>query len=93
MNDLGDGVVRVAIAHHLGVEADAIDDDAELERDLGLDAFDLVLIVLRLEELTGDAIAIADLESVSTVGDLHELALGSQRDTLVDDRRISSVSW
>lgn len=47
---LGRVVVHRALAAHLGIEVEAIDHDQRIDRDLGLDAFDLVLIALRLEE-------------------------------------------
>jgi Phosphopantetheine attachment site len=43
-------VVHGALAAHLGIEVEAIDHDQRLDRDLGLDAFDLVLVALRLED-------------------------------------------
>jgi hypothetical protein len=43
-------VVHDELAAHLGIEAREIEDEQRLDRDLGLDAFDLVLVGLRLED-------------------------------------------
>jgi acyl carrier protein len=43
-------VVHGVLAAHLGIEVAAIEDEQRIDRDLGLDAFDLVLVALRLEE-------------------------------------------
>jgi acyl carrier protein len=73
MTDLHADVVRRALALHLDVEPDAIAEDAALEAELGLDPLDLVLVVLRLEEIEEIEFPVADLEHIRTVGDLVEL--------------------
>ena len=63
-------VVRSALALHLSVDPTAIELEHRLEADLGLDPLDLVLVVLRLEEIEGAEFPVADLETVTTVADL-----------------------
>ncbi len=66
-------IVRFALALHLDIDPEMISDAQELDRDLGLDPLDLVLIVLRLEELNEIEFPVADLEGIATVGDLAEV--------------------
>jgi acyl carrier protein len=73
MHSCCDDLARLAIGEHLDCDPQAISHDAQLHRDLGLDAFDLVLIVLRLDELSNAELAKADLGKLVTVGDLQEL--------------------
>jgi acyl carrier protein len=63
-------LVRFALAQHLGCEPEDVDETNRLEEELGLDPLDLVLVVLRLEELGEVDFPMADLEHVMTVGDL-----------------------
>ncbi len=84
----GGELVRFAIALHLERDVESIHGDALLERDLGLDPLDLVLIVLRIEEITGADVAIADLESVRTV---HELESVVHAWSLDDEGKDSGV--
>src|ERR1051326_5655369 len=66
-------IVRFALALHLEVVPDVIALDHRLNEDLGLDPLDLVLVVLRLEELAEAEFPVADLEHASTVADLVAL--------------------
>lgn len=66
-------LVRCAVALHLDVLPDDIDADARLLEDLGLDALDVVLVVLRLEDVAHCELPIAALERVSTVADLARM--------------------
>lgn len=63
-------IVRFALALHLEAEPYEIEEHQRLEEDLGLDPLDLVLVVLRLEELGEVEFPVADLEGIRTVGDL-----------------------
>jgi acyl carrier protein len=63
-------VVRCAVAFHLRIDPETIAPTDRLEGDLGLDPLDLVLVVLRLEELALVELPVADLEYVETVDDL-----------------------
>lgn len=63
-------VVRFALALHLSADPALIEPRHRLEADLGLDPLDLVLVVLRLEELEDAEFPVADLEGVVTVADL-----------------------
>jgi acyl carrier protein len=63
-------LVRRSLAQHLGIEREEIDETQSLEEGLGLDPLDLVLIVLRLEELGEVEFPVGDLAGVATVADL-----------------------
>jgi acyl carrier protein len=62
--------VRRAIAQHLDLDILAIDPRHELERDLGIDPLDLVLLVLRLEEEWSIEVPVERLANTQTVSDL-----------------------
>jgi len=70
-------LVRFALALHLGILPEEIHEHQALERDLGLDPLDLVLVVLRLEELNAEDTTIefpvANLEGLLTVNDLTDV--------------------
>jgi acyl carrier protein len=71
---LQDDFVREALACQLGRRPDTIDPSDELERDLGLQPCDLVLLAQRLEARVGAEFPLAALQSVKTVGGLMRLA-------------------
>jgi acyl carrier protein len=72
MTDSNLAVVGLVIARQLEVEPRTFARDALLAEDLGLDSLDVILVALRLEEILGVDVAIADLERVRTVGELAE---------------------
>lgn len=76
-------IVRFALAFHLERDPASIDCAQRLEDDLGLDPLDLVLVVLRLEELGEIEFPIADLEGLKTVGDLVALVERWVRDEAI----------
>jgi len=78
-------LVRAALALYLDRKPTEIDTDDELEKDLGLEPLDLVLIVFRLEEFAEAEFSIADLEGVVTVGDFEAVVGEWMRDAPVDD--------
>jgi acyl carrier protein len=84
MESLTDVMVTRAIASHLAMPVDEIDGHDSLAEDLGLDALDLVLVALRLEENIGVDFPLARLDGVVTVDDL--VALAASWLSLVDDR-------
>lgn len=63
-------IVCFALALHLEIDPMSISEDMQLDEELGLDPLDLVLVVLRLEELGDAEFPIAALEGIRTVGDL-----------------------
>ena len=73
MTDRSLELVRVALALHLDVDVGRISSETHLERDLGMDPLDLVLVVLRLEEVEEMEFPIAELEGVETVGGLASM--------------------
>jgi len=66
-------IVCFALALHLEVDPNEILETQHLEDDLGLDPLDLVLVVLRLEELGEGEFPVGDLETVFTVKDLADV--------------------
>lgn len=94
MADIQLEVVRFALALHLSVDPDRIEPEHRLEADLGLDPLDLVLVVLRLEEIEGAEFPVADLETVTTVADLVAVVRGwsgAGRETLPPPSRLPVV--
>jgi acyl carrier protein len=94
MADIQLEVVRFALALHLSVDPDRIEPDHRLEADLGLEPLDLVLVVLRLEEIEEAEFPVADLESVTTVADLVAVVRGWSslgRETLPPPSRLPAV--
>jgi acyl carrier protein len=77
--------VRVALGSYLDLKPTDIDTNAELEKDLGLEPLDLVLIVFRLEEFAEAEFSISDLEGVLTVGDFEALVSEWLREAPTDD--------
>ena len=77
--------VRVALGAYLDLKPTDIDTNAELEKDLGLEPLDLVLIVFRLEEFADAEFSISDLEGVVTVGDFEALVSEWLREAPTDD--------
>ena len=63
-------IVCFALALHLEVDPADIREEQRLEEDLGLDPLDLVLVVLRLEEIGEGEFPVGDLEGITTVNDL-----------------------
>lgn len=66
-------IVCFALALHLEVDPNEIHESQNLEDDLGLDPLDLVLVVLRLEEIGEGEFPVGDLEGVFTVKDLADV--------------------
>jgi acyl carrier protein len=84
MNSPSRMLVHTLLASHLQIATESIDDRDGLE-DLGLDALDMVLVVLRLEDLCGGAgdFPLADLAHARTVGDVVALVdVWLQEDTM-----------
>lgn len=75
MFDLHFHNVRQVLATHLDLPPSEIVTDRRLVEDLGLHPLDLVLVVLRLEEIEAAEFPLADLEDISTVGDLVALVV------------------
>jgi acyl carrier protein len=71
-----DLLVRDVLVETLGVDAEKVDLDADLEHDLGLDSLDRVDLLTALEEHTGP-VSEEELVSIKTVGDA--VALVTQR--------------
>ena len=64
--------VFAALKEHLvtrGIEADKINLEADLGRDLDLDSLDTMELTLGMEERFGIEIPDAELESLATIGD------------------------
>lgn len=63
-------VVSFALALHLELDPNDIREEQLLEEDLGLDPLDLVLVVLRLEEIGDGEFPVDELVGIKTVKDL-----------------------
>jgi acyl carrier protein len=64
---------RIALANHLGVDPLAIEGRQSLEDDWGLDALDLAIIAMRLEDAHLIEIARVALDELRTVADFESL--------------------
>jgi acyl carrier protein len=73
-------IVRIALALHLDAPPETLAEGQHLEADLGLDALDLILVVLRLDELADAEFPVAELEHAQTVADLVDLVLAWRHD-------------
>ncbi len=86
MNDAVAETVALAIESHFGSDAPTVvGADQDLERDLGLDALDVILVGLRLEESLGLELSSDALRSARTVGDIVAIACAA-----VDAAKVSS---
>ncbi|WP_146647644.1 acyl carrier protein [Labilithrix luteola] len=63
-------IVRRELSSHIGWAPAEIGRERRLDRDLGLDPLDLVLLALRLEDREGAEFPVAELAGIRTVGDL-----------------------
>ncbi|MBQ0005485.1 MAG: acyl carrier protein [Clostridiales bacterium] len=62
--------IKSIIAEQLGVEADIINADTDLMKDLEADSLDAVEVILAVEEEYGIEIPDEDAENFATVGDI-----------------------
>ena len=97
MSSPSQGIVYQLLASHLGVDEASIEDADRLD-EWELDALDLVLVVIRLEDLSGGHgdFPMAALAHAKTIGDLVTLVdLWLQLETTpssADDRRLRRTS-
>ena len=68
--------LQQAAAEVLGVEPDAITEDARFKDDLDADSLDLVELVMALEERFDVTIPEEELDGINTVGNALDLLLG-----------------
>jgi len=68
--------VKDAATEVLGVDADAVVEDATFKDDLGADSLDLVELVMALEERMDISIPEEELEGIKTVGQAVDVVLG-----------------
>jgi acyl carrier protein len=71
--------MRSLIAEMLGIEPDAVTDDAAFIRDLGADSLDVVELAMAMEETFGVAIPSGDYGKIVTVGDARAYLTASAR--------------
>ena len=69
-------VLQEAGVEVLGVDADAITEEARFKEDLDADSLDLVELVMALEERFDISVPEEDLEGVTTIGAALDLCLG-----------------
>jgi acyl carrier protein len=65
--------VRCAVAQHLEVDSIDIRSSHRFERDLGLERIDIVLVVLRVEEVENVELPFDRLDQIDSVADLTAL--------------------
>lgn len=82
----GERMVTTALAIHLGTGADGLSLEHDLERDLGLDPLDLVLIALRFEDAQEAEFPMRLLAHVKTVADLVLLVQSWQLSVAMERR-------
>jgi acyl carrier protein len=63
-------MVRSAVVHQLGVNPAQVTFNARLVDDLDVSTFDMLAIILEVEELTSLTIPDADIQSFKTFGDI-----------------------
>lgn len=68
MTDIAARVSRI-ISQHLGVQPEAITDEARIIDDLGADSLDTIELVMAFDEEFGIEIPDATAEEINTVGD------------------------
>ncbi len=73
MVDFSEDFVRVALALHVDCDPETLRPEMRLDDDLGLDPLDLVLVVLRLEEVAAVDLPVVELDTIRTVADLDAL--------------------
>ena len=64
--------IRIMIAEQLGIDAEEVKPQSNMQDDLNADSLDLFELVVSLEEEYGIEIPSGDLEKVETVNDIVE---------------------
>jgi len=77
MDDSRHEIIIVTLAAYLGVHPSAIQGTQDLARDWGLDALDLALLSLRLEDALDVSIGDDEIDQLRTVADLGVLVRGA----------------
>lgn len=90
MNDSLDEIVREVVSRYLELDTSEVDLDQHLDRDLGLDPLDLVLIALRLEEIESVVFPMERLGTAVTVQDLASILEGVRITWSYDMRAVAS---
>jgi acyl carrier protein len=68
--DSDSSAIRGRIAQHVGVDVEYINDDLNLSEDLGLDLFDVIELMMVLEEIFTDQTVTNEADEIELVGDL-----------------------
>jgi acyl carrier protein len=68
--ETGSSEIRARIAEHVGVDLEYINDDSDLNEDLGLDLLDVMELVILLEDIFVDGRVNSEADGIEFVGDL-----------------------
>jgi acyl carrier protein len=58
------------LSEEFDIDADAVNADANMYEDLGIDSIDAVDLIVRVRDLTGKRVPPEDFKTVRTVGDV-----------------------
>jgi acyl carrier protein len=61
------------LSEEFDIDASAVNADANMYEDLGIDSIDAVDLIVRLRELTGKRVPPEDFKTVRTVGDIVQV--------------------
>jgi acyl carrier protein len=61
------------LSEEFDIDANAVNADANMYEDLGIDSIDAVDLIVRLRELTGKRVPPEDFKTVRTVGDIVQV--------------------
>ena len=64
--------IKEILAKQLGIEADAVEDESNIMKDLGADSLDVVELLMAIEEAFGVSVPDDDVPGLKTVKDIAD---------------------
>ena len=64
--------IKEILAKQLGIEADAVEDESNIMKDLGADSLDVVELLMAIEEAFGVSVPDDDVPNLKTVKDIAD---------------------